>query len=174
MTDPAKLREALDLASDASDEEVRTAVVAAGFSPAPPAPQAQADQGQPEDLDSLRKRAEKMGVRLVEADNYQEILARLDRQESYIAQVRAAERDKTIDEAIADGRIPPAKKAQWIANWDANPGGIKDLIAQLTPGLVPMAEQGYGTDLDGDDDNLLSGVPSEYAGLWPSYSGKGA
>ena len=171
MTDPAKLREALDLASDASDEEVRTAVVAAGFSPAPPAPQAQATP--PEDLDSLRKRAETMGVRLVEADNYDEILARLDRQESYLAQVRAQERDKTIDEAITDGRIPPAKRATWIANWDANPDGIKSLIAQLTPGLVPMAELGYGIDLE-DDDNLLNGMPSEFAGLWPrEHSGRG-
>ena len=171
MTDPAKLREALDLASDASDEEVRTAVVAAGFSPAPPAPQAQASSS--EDLDSLRKRAETMGVRLVEADNYDEILARLDRQESYLAQVRAQERDKTIDEAIADGRIPPAKRAVWIANWDENPEGIKKLVAQLTPGLVPMAEQGYGADLD--DDNLLNGMPSEFAGLWPrEHSGRGA
>jgi hypothetical protein len=173
MTDPAKLREALDLASDASEEEVRTALVAAGFSAAPPPdPQPQASASEAKDLDSLRKQASKLGVELVESDNLAEMRARQDRQEAFIAQVRAQERDKIVDEAIKDGRIPPSKRATWIANWDANPDVVKSLVAQLTPGLVPMAELGYGIDLE-DDDNLLNGMPSEFAGMWPQPAGKG-
>jgi ATP-dependent protease ClpP protease subunit len=154
MTDPAKLRESFALPESASEEEVRSAMIAAGVHPV-----ASATQPEPaEDIDQLRKRAEALGVRLVEAGQYDEAQAQL-------AQVKAQERDKIIDEAIKDGRILPANRPTWVANYDANPEGTKALIAQLMPGLVPMAEMGYGSDLD--DDDLFGGMPAEFANLWP-------
>jgi ATP-dependent protease ClpP protease subunit len=168
--DSAKLREAFELAADASDEEVRAAVAAAGLSAAPPAPQASATQ--PDDVDQLRKDRDGKSVVTLEAGNYDALIQRVEGLEQFKAQAKARERDEVIEAAIADGRILPANKANWVANWDANPDGTKRLIDQLTPGLVPMAEQGYGADLE--DEDLLNGMPHEFAGLWPRQHGKGA
>jgi hypothetical protein len=49
---------------------------------------------------------------------------------------------------MAAGKIPPARLTQWQKVWASDPEGTRDLIASLTPGLVPVSEIGYPGDPD--------------------------
>jgi len=59
---------------------------------------------------------------------------------------RAAVRQETEDReglvraAIADGRIAPARRDAWLAQLAADPGAA-DVLAGLTPGLIPVATE---------------------------------
>lgn len=46
-------------------------------------------------------------------------------------------RDKSIDAAIADGRLVPEARERWIRNWDANPKATAAVLKELAPGLRP-------------------------------------
>lgn len=59
-----------------------------------------------------------------------------------------AERDTTLAAAMAAGKFPPARLVQWQKVWASDPEGTRDLIATLTPGLVPVSEIGYPGDPD--------------------------
>jgi hypothetical protein len=58
------------------------------------------------------------------------------------------ERDTTLTAAMAAGKFPPARLTQWQKVWASDPEGTRDLIASLTPGLVPVSEIGYPGDPD--------------------------
>lgn len=59
-----------------------------------------------------------------------------------------AERDRTIQAAIREGRIAPARAAQWSRSWDADPEGTRHLLtaAEADGGLaantIPVVARG--------------------------------
>lgn len=84
--------------------------------------------------------------------------------------LRAQERDRTIDAAVRDGRITPARREHWATAYDADAEGTRTLLATLEPGLaVPVTEMGHAgapessqfTDAELDSLALELGLPKE-------------
>ncbi|NUW45551.1 head maturation protease, ClpP-related [Nonomuraea rhodomycinica] len=76
------------------------------------------------------------------------------------AQQRTEARDRVLDDAIASGKFPPARREHWARLWDADPDGTRDTLANLAEGTVPLADLGEpgGDDLTADTefDHLFS------------------
>lgn len=97
------------------------------------------------------------GVVAIEATQLEQMRAdaRAGREarEEQIAAARAA----TVDAAVADGRISPARRDHWVAALAADPGAADDL-ARLEKGLIPTALVGVtgGVDEASDEDATFS------------------
>jgi hypothetical protein len=145
--DPAKIREALGLPTEASDDEVKSTLVAAGLVPAAPEPVAASIKDAP-------------GTMRVDASAWQEREERIKRLEANAARQRESERDQVITEAIKAGKFTPARREHWVRAWNADSEGARQLIASLTPGLVPVEAMGYN---DADDKDF----DAEFGHLFP-------
>lgn len=55
-------------------------------------------------------------------------------------------RDRTIAQAVADGKITPARREHWAMKWDADPEGAEQTLNALAAGLVPVEERGHDHD----------------------------
>lgn len=155
--DQAKLREALGLNTDASDEEVRSALGAAGFST--PQPADKAPESKDMSSDQLRKIADAAGAVIVDKGVWDEAQAKIQQGVDAAKKLREQERDVLLNAAVSDGRIPPASKQTWANLYDTDPKGTGEVIAKLRKNHVPVAELGYATD---DPDDL-----GDFAGLFP-------
>jgi hypothetical protein len=139
--DPAKIREALGLSADASDEEVTSTLTAAGYVPAAPEPVA-----------ASVNRGEAPGTMRVDASAWQEREERIKRLEAAAQRSRDNERDQIITEAVRAGKFTPGRKQHWARLWDADPEGAREIIAGLAPNVVPVAELGFSDgDVDADE-----------------------
>jgi hypothetical protein len=149
--DPTKIREALGLGPDASDDELREAIVAAGFA-APPAPPAEEPVAAARNVD---------GTMVIDASAWDAAQERIKRLEAADGRRRVAERDQVIASAISDGKFPPARRDHWVRLWDADPEGTRAVLASLAKNVIPVAPAGYpGSDEDID-------VDAEFAHLFP-------
>jgi hypothetical protein len=164
--DPAKLREGLGLALDASDEDVNAAMQATlqatttptttpaaptAATPVEPAVEPVAAGGAPPKM---------AGTMVIDAsawDAQQERIKRLEAQETKRAR---EERDQVIAAAVADGKFQPARKEHWVRLWDADPEGTRQVIAGLTKNVIPVASLGFA------DDSGIS-IDEEFAHLFP-------
>jgi hypothetical protein len=174
--DPAKIREALGLSADASDDEVKAALGAAGFTaqkppptePQPnPAPNPSPTEPAPQPAEPSPQLVNAAGMMHVDASAWQEREDRLKRLEAQAARQREAERDQVISQAVVDGKFAPARREHWARMWNADPEGARQLIDSLARNVVPVMASGY----DGDGEDL----DNEYASLFPpSYTRKGA
>jgi len=157
QVDLAKLREALGLAQDVSDDEVTASALAALQPPAappaetPPVPAATAS---------------KPGTMTLDVTAWDEQQDRIKRLEAQAAKQSRDERDKVIAEAVTDGKFAPARKEHWARLWDADPEGTREVIDSLAKNVVPVAALGYATDAVNDD------FDREFASLFPPV-GKG-
>lgn len=75
-------------------------------------------------------------------------------------------RGRVIDTAIREGRIAPAQREHFASLHQADPTGTEALIAQLTPGLVPVSELGHDqppaeSTTAAVDDSALDGFASQ-------------
>jgi len=72
-------------------------------------------------------------------------------------QIRA-ERVSLVDAAIADGRIPLARKDHWLAQLEADDEGARTVLASLAPNTIPLTPVGYtgGVDEASDEDRLYT------------------
>jgi len=73
------------------------------------------------------------------------------------------ENDALLDQAIKDGKFPPARREHYKAALGADRAGTVELINKLAPGLVPVELRasvgtGGGTTIEGDD----GGLPDEW------------
>lgn len=143
--DPAKIREACGLPADASDDEVTSALSAAGLVPTAPEPVAASTADAP-------------GIMRVDASAWQEREDRLARLEAAAKKARDNERDQIIASAVKDGKFTPNRKQHWSRLWDADPEGTREVIAGLAKNVVPVEELGFA---DGDAEL------DEYASLFP-------
>jgi hypothetical protein len=158
--DSAKLREALGLPADASDEEVRTSLTEAGLVTSPPAvtpaPQPVAAAAKP-------------GTMTIDVAAWDEQQERIKRLEAADVRRRVAERDQIIAKAVQDGKFPPARREHWQRLWDADPEGTRVVLDGLARNVMPVMASGY----DGGPEEL----DDEFAHLFPNadhLAGKGA
>jgi len=156
--DPAKIREALGLAADASDEDVTEAVVAAGLAPAaaaapvtpPPAPTGETPPAEaPPVVEPIAAAKKAAGTMVIDASAWDAQQDRIKRLEAADAKRRREERDQVVAAAISAGKFPPARKDHWVRLWDADPEGTRQVLDGLARNVVPvtaMGEPGSGVD----------------------------
>lgn len=154
--DPAKLREALGLSADASDEDVIAAAAALRQAPAPspeptpdpsPAPAAPIAAG--------------AGVVVLDQSVVSAMQKDAELGRHAYEQMRKNERDAVIASAISAGKFAPNRKEHWEKLWDADPDGTRAQIENLAENLIPLAASGYQGDADTYAEN------ETYFGLYP-------
>jgi ATP-dependent protease ClpP protease subunit len=161
QVDPVKLREALGLAPDASDDEVKASAQAALNLPAAPA--ANPPEGTPVPTAPIPTAAAPGTVVLSESA-WQETQNQLKTLAAFVDKTKRDERDTVLAKAISDGKFTPAQKDQFAKLWDSNPDGTRGLIDSMTPNAAFATQAlGYATG-DGDDferefQAMTSGLP---------------
>jgi hypothetical protein len=162
-----KARQRLGLATDADE----AAVMAALTADVPPAtaPTDPADPATPSDPAtppavpaSIAAAGAAAGVGVfVDSATLAAIQASAAKGEEAYKVMAAAERDRVIETAVHDGKIPRARVPHWVTYWKSDPEGAKQALASMPKNLVPVAASGYsGGDETGDIDD-------EFAGLFP-------
>jgi hypothetical protein len=148
----AKYREALDeLSDDASEEEARAALVAAGLVLTPP-------EGTP-----VAASAVPAGMRVVADTIWDENQKTIKTLSAFVEKTKRDERDEVIAKAIQAGKFTPAQRKQISDQWDAAPDATRKFIEIMTPNhaLAVMAS-GYAGGVEGDEDadySALFGTP---------------
>lgn len=64
----------------------------------------------------------------------------------------AETRQRLVNEAVADGRIAPARRDHWLAQLEVDPGAA-DVLAGLQKGLVPVVERGHASSTARSEDD---------------------
>lgn len=157
--DPAKIREALGLAPDVSDEQVMAALTSA---------RQPVDQATPDPAPTTKPpAAPASGTMTIDVSAWAEQQDRIKRLEAADARRRRDERDQVIAQAVTDGKFAPTRKDHWVRLWDADPEGTRQVIDGLAKNVIPVAALGYDGDIDKD-------IEKEFADLFPPAStGKG-
>lgn len=147
--DRDKIREALGLGPDATDEQVQTAWASAFGAPAPavtPAPTPEPSAPAP-DLSALAASASKLGVVMIDPGQLKEMQEMAARGQAAYDTQRRNERDKYIADALAQGKIALSRQDHWRKAWDADPEGTRDMLDGLAPNMVPMQADGYANSV---------------------------
>ncbi len=153
--DPVKLREALGLNSDASDDEVRTAYAAAL-----PTPQPTTEPAATPVAASLQTTALPEGTMMLDASVVKRLQEGAAQGIAAMAAIQKNTRDSVIAAAIADGKFPPSRKEHYEMLWDGDPVGTESHIKKLAAGVIPLSASGYaGTETYEED--------QRYYGLYP-------
>lgn len=165
--DPAKIREALDLPADASDEDVTSALTSAGLAAktAEPGDEQHPDGGKPDDKP---KAVRKDGTMVVDTSAWDERELRLQKLEAAQARAIRDERDQIIDKAVRDGKFAPARKPHWARLWDADPDGTREVIGSLARNVMPVESLGGSFEMSEDAE-----FDAEYAHLFPPTAKRG-
>jgi hypothetical protein len=162
--DPVKIREALGLDPDASDDEVKAAMLtAAGVAPQstpPPEPvQASLFEPAPPKTPAAKPEPEMAGTMRVDASAWQAAQDRIKRLEAAEDRHRVAERDQIIAKAVQDGKFAPARREHWVRLWDADPEGARQAIEGLARNVIPVMASGYSdSDGEGPDDEFYAAL----------------
>lgn len=169
--DPAKIREALGLQPDASDDEVRTAFAASALAPsttpepapagdgtptppAPPAPQAPATAGTSDAV-------------ILDPAQYAALRAQAMRGDEAWRKMREAESEQILDAAIKAGKFPPARRDHWKTLWAADPDGTKATIEKLASNVIPVLASGFPGVGDEAETDIV------YAAMYPEAAKAG-
>lgn len=168
--DPAKIREALGLPADASDEDVKAALVTAGFAEesAPPEPVQASLFDEKKPAKSAAPKKEAAGTMRVDASAWEAAQDRIKKLEAQAQKTREAERDQIIAKAVQDGKFAPARREHWVRLWNADPEGAREAIDGLAKNVIPVMAMGHSGE--GEDD-----IDAELAHLFPpAYTNRGA
>ena len=179
MPDAAKLREALGLKADASDQEVTAALAAAGLggkapdAPNPPTPPQPEPQPQPEpepasepSKASVAAAGAVPGTITLSTSVWAETQETIKTLKAFVDKTKRDERDQVIASAVVAGKLRPADKQQFATLWDANPDGIRELIDRMPSNTaLAVTAAGYAGDLEGDE------FDAEYGKLFPPKGG---
>ena len=163
--DAAKIREALGLSTDASDDEVKAALTTAGLGAQPTEPDPEPNPPAPAPAAHTRP-AMAAGTMTVDVSAWQDREDRLKRLEAQAAKQRRDERDQVLAPAITQGKFAPARREHWARLWDADPEGTREVVSGLAKNVVPITEVGTAGDGSEFDDEFRHFFP-------PTYSGKG-
>jgi ATP-dependent protease ClpP protease subunit len=183
VADLAKLREALGLNPDSSDDEVRAAWSAQFPAPAPaptptvsnaaapapaPAPavsNAAAPAGS--DADTGLAPPTTNATLVIATSVWEDTQKTIKDLSEFVAQTKRGERDTVLAKAVTDGKFRPSQTADFAKLWDTDPEGTRNLVDRMTPNsALAVAALGYATDLESDS------LDAEFAGLFPP-AGKG-
>ena len=77
-----------------------------------------------------------------------------------------ADREKLVNDAVADGRIPAARRDHWTAQLKADPGA-GDVLANLAKGTIPVDPAGYTGGINENPDDV-SAENALYSKLYPT------
>jgi hypothetical protein len=174
MPDAAKLREALGLAADASDDEVKTVLASSGLvasQPEPPQPAPDptpdpAPQPAPDPAPAPQPVAASGTTVVLASSVWEETQNTIKRLSAFVDETKRNERDLILASAVQEGKFYPSQKEQFARLWDADPTGTRQLIDGLTPNsALAVAAAGYAGDI-GDTE-----FEREYAGLFPPSNG---
>jgi len=175
--DAAKLREALGLAADASDNEVKTVLASSGLvasqpepSPAPdptPDPAPQPDpQPEPQPV-TASSSVGGPGTVVLASSVWEETQNTIKRLAAFVDETKRGERDQILASAVEQGKFYPSQKPHFARLWDADPDGTRQLIEGLTPNsALAVAAAGYADLEDKEFDR-------EFAGLFPPSNNGG-
>jgi hypothetical protein len=156
--DPVKIREALGLPADASDDEARAAFDDAFAVKAEPEPvQASLfDDKAPPKPASRKEPAPAAGSWMrVEASAWEAAQDRIRRLEAQAQRQREGERDQVIAKAVQDGKFAPSRRDHWVRLWDADPEGTREVIDGLARNVMPVMASGYAGEGDDREDDEL-------------------
>jgi hypothetical protein len=154
---PDEVRQALDLPADASDEQVHEALLAkAGLTvdPAPPDPQ-NGPEPTPDPVpepdpvpDPARQPVAASnlppGTVLIDEATWKSMQDGFATVKGLVAENDKSKREGLVAAAIADGRIPPARKDHWLKYLETDLEGGQQVLASLTPNIIPLEERGHG------------------------------
>ena len=105
------------------------------------------------------------GVITVEEDVWKNTLKKVEAAEKFRQRTLDNERDEVIDQAVRSGKFSASRKPHWQRVWDADPNGTREIIAGLTPNVVPVDDIGTsGGTLDDEEFNR------DYARIFPPSS----
>ncbi len=159
--DPAKIREAVGLPADASDDEVKAALVSAGLAAQPEPPTEPEPESEPV---KARTATPVAGTMTVDVSAWQAREERIQRLEVQAAKQRRDERDQVLAQAVADGKFAPARKEHWAKLWDADPEGTREAVDGLAKNVFAVAELGHAGDGASDfDDEFKQFFPPNFA-----------
>ncbi|MER7500451.1 hypothetical protein AB0L05_27715 [Nonomuraea pusilla] len=100
------------------------------------------------------------GTVTVDRQVWDDMQTRIQNLEKVRASQQRNDRERMVDDAIRAGKFAPSRRDHWLRVAEADPEGTAQLLAGLTPGTVPVADNGLpggeGFDLD-----------AEFAGLFP-------
>lgn len=166
--DPKEVRKQLGLAEDASEDQVTQALlVKAGLvqetppeEPAAPvvelpvAPVIPAPVAVEEPAAVAAALTLPPGTVLVEKDAWAAVQEGAKTATELKAKQDKAERNSLVSAAIAEGRIPPARKEHWEKYLESDPEGGAATLAALEPNIVPLRERGHGQTAEGASETL--------------------
>lgn len=146
--DAAKMREALGLKPDATDEEVRAAVAAELSAPVP--------AGKPDAAATLLSALPKDGgAMLIDPENYKSLVQMAAQGQHAFEQMQRNERDQVLGEAVKDGRFPVSRLAAYQSMWDENPAATKAYIQLMPKNSVPVMAAGFlGAEVSQNETDL--------------------
>jgi hypothetical protein len=135
--DAAKMREALGLGPDASDDEVREAFATQVSASAPktePAPN-------PLAVLTAKLPAGEQPI-LVDPENYKALLSMAVKGEQAYAEVQKTRRDQVLSAAAKEGRFPVSRLSTYKEMWDKNPEATEAYINLMPKNTVPTLAAG--------------------------------
>jgi len=160
----AQLRERLGLPADADDDAVLTAFDASrqpagqqeqsstpeGETPTPTTHPSGSETASPSNADPAAPAADNIEARIAAAVDRQmaPVLERLGAVSTELAARKADEaattKKRVIEAALADGKIAPAARAQWEADYDEAPAVTTRILSSLAPGTAfPVRASGH-------------------------------
>lgn len=151
----AKYREALaGLPDDASEEDVKGALVSAGLAAAAPGPAPHAVS------------AAAPGTVVLASSVWDDTQATIKTLTDFVAASKRNERDDVIARAVQAGKFTPAQRPHFAKLWDADPDGTRNVIDSLTPNsALAVLASGYAGESVEDTD-------AEFAHLFPPTAAK--
>jgi hypothetical protein len=147
--DPTKLREALGLTADASDEDVRAALASA-------VPEAPKVEGGPSDPASVLSAIPNDGSAIVmDRENYTALVKLAKRGDEAYEAMKRGERDSYLGAACKAGRFPVSRLQAYKDMWDKAPDETRAFVELMPANSVPVVAAGaYGVDVDLNEADL--------------------
>jgi hypothetical protein len=89
-----------------------------------------------------------------------------------VARETAQRLSQLVDDAVRDGRIPPARREHWLNSLKTDEAGFAPVLAGLATGTVPLESAGYtgGIDEGAQDSAFESKLKSKLG--WAEKEGK--
>ncbi|UVO12820.1 hypothetical protein NM962_01225 [Mycobacterium sp. SVM_VP21] len=144
MALPEKIAAALGIAADADE-----AAIEAAWEAHTAAAEADVEQR------VAAAAAPAAGLMQIEASVYDQLRADAQAGRDARDQQIADEDARTVQAAIAEGKIAPARKDHWLTALKSDREGSRQVLASLAPGLIPVAEIGHGiTAPETGEDNV--------------------
>jgi len=159
----AQIRAALGLADDEeiTAEHVAAMAAKAAAAPAPTEPEADKDK---EPVAAGARTMLPAGVRVVDADVWEDTQARIRKGEEARREQLLARRDSAIASAVQAGKFSAARVQHWQRVYDADPEGTELVLAGLQPGVIPTQDIGQagGPTAAAEEEDYARLFPPEY------------